>query len=68
MKSWKTFLFGFLGAVGASMQLSTNPTVKLVGGAIVALGIGGVVVTAKDSNVTGVGKDAKTLDANGNEK
>lgn len=68
MKNWATLLFGIIGAAGASMQLSDNPTVKIIGGVCVALGIGGVGVVAKDANVTGVGKDAQTLDNKGNVK
>ena len=40
MKDWKTTLSGLIGAVGAYFATSENPTLKMIGQILTAVGIG----------------------------
>ena len=53
MKNWKTTLSGIVAAIGASMQLSADPTVKAIGAIVIAVGALLFGISAKDNNVTG---------------
>ena len=40
MKDWKTTLSGLIGAIGAYFAASENPTLKMIGQILTAVGIG----------------------------
>jgi hypothetical protein len=53
--SWKTTVFGALGAIGLALTSSTNPTLHTVGTLLAALGVLAGGAAGKDYNVTGNG-------------
>ena len=53
MKSWKTTVFGILGAGGAYLMTVNDPAwMQNVGGILAAVGTAGLGMAARDNNVT----------------
>lgn len=54
MKSWKTTLFGAVGALGVYFTNITDPSYfHIIGQVLSAIAMFGLGAVAKDSNVTG---------------
>lgn len=53
MKSWKTTLFGAIGAIGVFLTSQADPTLQVIGQVVSAIALFGIGMVAKDSNVTG---------------
>lgn len=60
MKSWKTTIFGLIGAVGGVVATIKEPSwVGLVGQLMVAIGAGGIGISARDNDKTSEDVNAK---------
>lgn len=61
MKSWKTTLGGILIAIGQAISEEPNQNLKIASKILTVVGALLLGASAKDSNVTNVGKNAVTL-------
>ncbi len=61
MKSWKTTVGGFLLAIGTPLQTSDDTLIRTVGSILASFGALMLGLSAKDSDVTGAGANARTV-------
>ncbi len=60
MKSWKTLVGGVLVAIGTPLATSSDSIISTAGTILTSVGALILGLAAKDSDVTGVGKNART--------
>lgn len=60
MKNWFTSIGGVMVAVGMLPSKTGEPLTQSIGTALEAVGALVLGLSAKDSNVTGIGKEAQT--------